>query len=54
MAKCPECVSEVSVPKGSKAGEIIYCGECNAELELISEDPVQLALAPEIEEDWGE
>jgi len=35
-------------------GEIIECEECGAELEVISEDPLEFALAPEEEEDWGE
>jgi alpha-aminoadipate carrier protein LysW len=34
--------------------ELIACAECGAELEIISLDPVQLELAPEVEEDWGE
>ena len=35
-------------------GEIIECEECGAELEVVSEDPLEFALAPEEEEDWGE
>ena len=54
MAKCPDCVAQVNVPNGTKAGEIVFCPECSAELEVITTDPVELALAPEIEEDWGE
>lgn len=34
--------------------EIVVCPDCGAELEVIGVDPVELALAPEIEEDWGE
>jgi len=54
MAACPECSTKIDVAEGSKAGEVLYCTQCDAELEIISLDPVQLALAPEIEEDWGE
>ncbi|PJF22822.1 MAG: lysine biosynthesis protein LysW, partial [Phototrophicales bacterium] len=28
--------------------------DCGAELEIISLNPLQLELAPEVEEDWGE
>jgi alpha-aminoadipate carrier protein LysW len=34
--------------------EVVACTECAAELEVIALDPVELALAPEVEEDWGE
>jgi alpha-aminoadipate carrier protein LysW len=34
--------------------EITQCAECGAELEVINLDPLELALAPEEEEDWGE
>ena len=33
---------------------VIQCPECGVELEVVSEDPLELALAPEEEEDWGE
>lgn len=54
MPECPECTAQVVVQNGSKAGEIVFCPDCSAELEIIAEEPVTLALAPEIEEDWGE
>lgn len=54
MSNCPECVTKIDIPAGTKAGEIIICAECSAELEVIATDPVELALAPDIEEDWGE
>jgi alpha-aminoadipate carrier protein LysW len=34
--------------------EIVVCPECGVELEVISVDPPELAVAPEVEEDWGE
>lgn len=40
--------------KGAEQGEILTCGECGTELEVLSLDPIQLALAPETDEDWGE
>jgi len=54
MSNCPECGAQTDVSTGTKAGEIVYCPGCNAELEVVTVDPVALALAPGIEEDWGE
>ncbi len=53
MAHCPECEAEITV-QGLMVGEIIYCPDCNAELEVLSLEQPALALAPEVEEDWGE
>lgn len=54
MARCPECDADVPVPPGTKTGEVLGCPECQAQLEVIGLDPMELALAPEVEEDWGE
>ena len=54
MAECPECGAEVEDDATYEEGEIINCEDCGVELEVISEDPLELALAPEEEEDWGE
>lgn len=51
---CPECDAEVEMPADAMAGEIVECGDCGTELEVTSIDPMTLALAPEVEEDWGE
>ena len=52
--RCPACES----PSGHRGDvvlyEIIECGECHTELEVVSVEPPLLALAPEVEEDWGE
>ncbi len=53
-ATCPECSADVSLPADTMESEIIACPDCGAELEVISLDPPELALAPEVEEDWGE
>jgi len=53
MSECTECGAEISL--GSvESGEIISCQDCGAELEVISVNPVELKLAPQEEEDWGE
>lgn len=53
MARCPEC-DAVVVLQGLMVGEITYCPDCNAELEVLNLDEPAVALAPEVEEDWGE
>lgn len=51
---CPECEAVVSVPPDCEIGQVVQCGECGAELEVTSADPVTFELAPAEEEDWGE
>ena len=51
---CPECGAKVEIAADVLANEILPCGECASELEVTSLDPLQLELAPEVEEDWGE
>lgn len=53
MAQCPECEATVNL-QGLLVGEILYCPDCNAELEVLNVEPPQVALAPRVEEDWGE
>ncbi len=53
MAHCPECDAEIAL-ENLMVGEIIYCSDCNAELEVLNLEQPQVALAPQIEEDWGE
>ena len=53
MTHCPECEAEITV-QDLMVGEITYCPDCSAELEVLLLDPPALALAPEVEEDWGE
>ena len=51
---CPECESPVSIEEPVRLSEIAQCPGCSSELEITGLDPVELTLAPEIEEDWGE
>lgn len=51
---CAECGADIRLQDDLILAEILPCPECGAELEVISLDPVRLALAPEVEEDWGE
>lgn len=51
---CPECGGAVPAEDGLRQHEVIECPECVVELEVLTVGPVVLALAPEVEEDWGE
>nr|WP_246062430.1 lysine biosynthesis protein LysW [Haloactinospora alba] len=42
------------MPDTAMAAEIVVCEDCSSELEVVAVDPPVLALAPEVEEDWGE
>ncbi|GAB4559811.1 MAG: lysine biosynthesis protein LysW [Anaerolineae bacterium] len=53
VAECPECAAEIELGDVIE-GEIVECPDCGVELEVISLDPLELDLAPQEEEDWGE
>ena len=53
MLTCPECACQWKA-EDVVIGEIVVCPDCSAELEVVGLDPVELALAPEEQEDWGE
>ncbi len=50
---CPECEGDLTL-NDPMLGEIVPCPDCGSELEVISLEPLELDLAPEVEEDWGE
>ena len=41
-AKCPMCGAIVKVPSDSKLGDMVYCDQCDAELEVINLKPLEL------------
>ncbi|GAB4085418.1 hypothetical protein GCM10028784_20480 [Myceligenerans cantabricum] len=51
---CPECSGTVLIPGSVTVSEILECDECLVELEVLETTPIEVALAPEVEEDWGE
>lgn len=53
MNACPECAADLELANVI-VGEIVQCNDCSAELEILSTEPLSLALAPNEEEDWGE
>lgn len=53
-AQCPSCGATVELDDSTEVGELLDCGECGSELEVVKLNPPTLAEAPEEEEDWGE
>lgn len=51
---CVTCGATVALPEDVETGEILDCGDCGTELEVLDTAPVELAEAPELAEDWGE
>ena len=51
--ECTECAARITAAV-TLPGEILDCADCGAELEVRSVSPLVLALAPQVEEDWGE
>ncbi|MFC7073371.1 lysine biosynthesis protein LysW [Halovenus rubra] len=54
MVDCIECGADVSLYDDIEAGEILDCGTCGVELEVLNVDPTELDTAPELQQDWGE
>ena len=52
-ANCPECDAEIVLEKPMK-GEIVVCPDCGTDLEVRNNEPLEIELAPQEEEDWGE
>ena len=54
QSECPECAGTISSKEGMEVGEVLTCKDCGTRLEVMSVEPFQIALAPKIQEDWGE
>lgn len=54
MSTCPVCDADVELASDAVEGELMECSDCGSELEIIKLNPVEIAEAPEAEEDWGE
>lgn len=54
MSQCPECEGPLEMAADVMSGEVVPCAQCGAELEVTSTSPIAVALAPEVQEDWGE
>lgn len=51
---CPECEANLPLATAPEIHEIIECVDCFVELEVTGVAPLELAVAPDVEEDWGE
>ncbi len=52
---CPVCGEEFEIPDDVMDGEIVECTHCGAQLEVRKKgDQVELKVAEEVGEDWGE
>lgn len=51
LAACPECGFEIHVDEDVDKGETMTCEQCDAKLEVVGLDPIELDLAPEDEDD---
>jgi len=54
QGNCVVCDANIVLDDNIVVGEVICCPDCGTELEVLSIQPVELAEAPEVEEDWGE
>lgn len=52
--ECIECAGRVTLGEQVLLAEIVECPDCGVELEVVALEPLQVEVAPEIEEDWGE
>ena len=52
---CPKCTEKVFVDAGRDQGEILSCDECEAKLELVGLDPIELDPYEELDiENYGD
>ena len=51
---CPECEGAIRFYRLPLRSQVVRCTSCGVELEVVNTAPIELALAPEVEEDWGE
>jgi alpha-aminoadipate/glutamate carrier protein LysW len=54
LPRCPVCDAEVRLQGNTMLSELVVCASCSCMLEVRSLEPVQLAEAPQEQEDWGE
>lgn len=53
LGSCPTCSQPIDGDDRVE-GEVLACPGCDVELEVVGLNPLRLAEAPEVEEDWGE
>ncbi|NOX88484.1 MAG: lysine biosynthesis protein LysW [Calditrichaeota bacterium] len=51
---CPVCDAVFEVAENVELNELLTCPDCGSELEVVNLKPLEVAEAPQEEEDWGE
>ncbi len=41
-AACPECKEDLFVDADTEQGDVVFCDECGADLEIVGLDPIEL------------
>ena len=53
-AECPDCGEQISMRSPIVLGQRVTCPHCDAELEVVETDPVELDWAYDEDEEWDE
>ena len=54
LEACPEGSAEIHVDDDVDKGDRVACEECDASLEVVGLDPIELDLAPEDDDDYSD
>ena len=54
QAECIVCGADMDMGNDVVEHELFECTDCGTEYEVTATEPLGIALAPEVEEDWGE
>lgn len=55
VAECPDCGEKIRFKGVTKVGQQIMCPGCDAELEVVATDPIELDWAyDESDDDWDD
>jgi alpha-aminoadipate carrier protein LysW len=54
MGECPVCKAEVEIAANVSTGELVICGNCGSQLELLEKNPVILGADPSAVGDWAD
>lgn len=49
---CPECSEEVYIDADSEQGDVVACGECGTDLEIVGLDPIEVDVHHEDDDDF--